>query len=148
MGPERIWWWSTRAHRRGWTPLAKVLKLVNFLAFRAVLPYECEIERDVTLMHRGLGTVVHPLTRVGRGVRIGHGVTITGGSHEPGSPHRVILGDGVEVGAHACVSPRWGRALTVGEGARIGINAVVIDDVAPGMRMIAPLADARAPRPS
>jgi serine O-acetyltransferase len=123
--------------------VAKLLKAFNFLLYKAVLPYECEIDRDITLMHRGAGTVISPLTKVGKGATIGHGVTVTAGSHDLGSPHRAVIGDGVLVGAHSCISPRWGHSLTIGAGARIGINAVVIEDVPPGAKMIAPLASMR-----
>ena len=140
MRPELLWWWSTRLHRHRLTLLARVLKALNFALFHAVLPYECEIHRDVTLWHRGLGTVIHPNTRIGRGVSIGHNVTITAGSQEPGSQLATFIGDGVVVGAGSLVKPKRGSALHVGDGARIGAHAVVTKDVARGAVMVPPVA--------
>jgi serine O-acetyltransferase len=141
--PERLWWWSTRLHRKRLTVLAKLLKAVNFQIFHAILPYECEIHPDVTLWHRGAGTVIHPNTRIGRRVKIGHGVTITAGSQESGSPLAVFLGDDVVVGAGALVRPKRGHALRVGDGAQIGAHAVVVKDVPPGGVMVPPVATLR-----
>lgn len=140
MKPETLWWWSTRLHRRGLTPLAKLLKLVNFQVFHAILPYECEIHPDVTLFHRGAGTVIHPNTRIGRRVKIGHGVTITAGSQEPGSPLAAFIGDDVMVGTGSLIRPKRGHALRVGDGAQIGAHAVVVRDVPPGGVMVPPVA--------
>jgi len=144
MTPEKLWWWSVRLHRRGLTPLARVLKTLNFQVFHAILPYECDIQPDVTLWHRGAGTVIHPNTRIGRRVKIGHGVTITAGSQEPGSPLAVFLADDVVVGAGALVRPKRGQALHVGAGAQIGAHAVVVSDVPAGGVMIPPAATLRA----
>jgi len=143
MTPEKLWWWSVRLHQRGFTPLARVLKLINFQVFHAVLPYECELHPDVTLWHRGAGTVIHPNTRIGRRVTIAHNVTITSGSQEKGSPLAVHLGDDVLVGAGALVRPKHGHALYVGAGAQIGAHAVVVRDVPPGGVMVGPVATLR-----
>lgn len=140
MRPEKLWWWSTRLHRRRLTVLARILKAVNFQLFHAILPYECDIHPDVTLWHRGAGTVIHPSTRIGRRVKIGHGVTITAGSQEPGSPLATVIGDDVVVGAGSLVRPRQGHALHVGDGAQIGAHAVVVDDVPPGAVLVPPKA--------
>lgn len=143
MRPELLWWWSTRLHRRRLTLFARVLKALNFALFHAVLPYECEIQRDVTLWHRGLGTVIHPSTRIGHRVSIGHNVTITAGSQQPGSELATFIGDDVVVGAGSLIKPKRGSALHVGAGAQIGAHAVVTKDVAPGAVMVPPVAVAR-----
>lgn len=143
MRPERLWWWSTRLHRTRLTFLARMLKAINFQIFHAILPYECEIQPDVTLWHRGAGTVIHPNTRIGHRVKIGHGVTITAGSQEPGSPLAVFLADDVVVGAGSLVRPKQGHALHIGAGAQIGAHAVVVKDVPPGGVMVPPVATLR-----
>lgn len=147
MRPERIWWWSTRLHRRGMTPLAKMLKLFNFLVFHAVLPYEVDLQPDIVLFHRGTGTVIHPNTTIGRRVFIGHAVTTSAGSQDVGSPHRVIVEDDVVLGAGSFVSARTGTSLTVGAGAQVGAHAVVTRDVRPGARMVGPKAVELTDRP-
>jgi serine O-acetyltransferase len=140
MRPERLWWWSHVLHRRGLRPLAAVLKTVNFVVFHTVLPPECAVSPDVTLYHRGLGTVVHPNTRIGRRVSIGHGVTIAAGSQEPGSPLAVHVGDDVVISAGCFIRPRRGRALTIGAGARLAAHSIVVDDVPAGARVVPPVA--------
>lgn len=127
MNPETLWWLSTRAHRRGWRLPAKVLKLANFALFKAVLPYECEIYRDVTLWHRGVATVIHPKTKIGERTQIAHGVTVGGTS-----TGHVEIGSDVTIGTGAIFVPRKGVTLIIGDGAIVGAGSVVIHHVEPG----------------
>jgi serine O-acetyltransferase len=138
MTPERIWWLSTRAHRRGFTPLAKSLKALNRLVYSTVLPYEADIQPDVVLWHHGLGVVIHPATTIGSGVRIGHNVTIAAGGWQTDTPFRVTVGDGATLGAGCAVIAKEGHGLTVGAGAVVGANAVVTRDAPTGAVMAGP----------
>ena len=140
---SKLWYWSTILHRRGLTPLARVLKTFTFVTCGAALPYECEIADDVRLWHRGLGVVVAPSTRVGRDVRFAHGVTIgaaAGTDDQP--PGRVVIEDGVRLGSGCIVLAGAGRVLTVGANSHIGAGAIVTKDVAPGAVMVGPAAHA------
>lgn len=128
MRPEPLWRWSTVLHRRGLTPLAKLLKLVNYVVFGAVLPYEVRLGRGVNLWHRGLGVVIHPNTEIGDDVGLGHMVTISG--LDGASPTRI--GDGVRIGSHAVLLPARGQGIIIGDGARIGAASVVTRDVEAG----------------
>lgn len=139
MRPERLWWWSTQLHQRGWSRAAKLLKLANFVLFKAVLPVECRIQPDVELWHRGMGTVIHPNTTIGRRVRIAHQVTVSVYSQGPG-PWGVVIEDGVTLGTGCLVASRARQQLTVGENAEVGAHAVVTRDVSPGARMVGPTA--------
>jgi serine O-acetyltransferase len=121
MRPETAWYWSTRLYRQGLTPLAWLLKLANFLLFHAVLPYQCEIHPDIQLLHRGLGVVVHPNARIGRGVCIGHDSTVSGAD----------VGDGTFIGAGAKIATNNHHRITIGEYCQIGIGAIVTRDVPP-----------------
>jgi serine O-acetyltransferase len=123
--PGRIWYWSTRAHRRGHSLVARLLKLLNFMLFRSLLPFEADVAPDVRLEHYGLCTVIHPNVTVGANVRIFHHVTLAAES-VIGSPHRIVIEEGVTIGA----------------------GAVVTGDVAPGARVVGSPAKAIGRRPA
>ena len=80
LAAARMWRLSTRLHRRGWKRLASVVKVVNFLLFRALLPPQAILGADLKLKHYGLGVVIHPNTELGDRVTIYHRVTIAGES--------------------------------------------------------------------
>ena len=117
-----------------------MVKAVNFLAFRCVLPPEAEVGRRVVLYHRGMGVVVHPMSRVGDDVSIAHHVTIGVAGPQTGPNPRVVIDDGVMIGVGAVVLATRGNALRVGKRAAIGANAVVVGDVPDGARVAAPAA--------
>jgi serine O-acetyltransferase len=126
---ERIWYVSMWAYRRRLLPVARMLKLLNFVLFKTVLPYECVVGSDVTLWHRGLATVIHPNVTIGRKVVIAHGVTIGAGSATPDSAIRTTIEDGVRIGAGAVIVPAPGFSLRIGRWAHIGANSTVSRDV-------------------
>ena len=89
-----------------------------------------KIGRRVFIDH-GMGCVIGETTEVGDDVTLYHGVTLGGVSLEREKRHptignRVIVGSGAQV-----LGP-----VTVGEGALIGANAVVLTDVPPGVTMV------------
>jgi serine O-acetyltransferase len=129
--PARLWWWSTRLHQRGVPVVPRLLKLVIFGLYHAVLPPEARIQPDVRLEHYGLGIVVHPNTTIGRGVKIWHNVTLAAET-TVGSPSRLTVEDGVMIGASAQIIARVNEPLTLGRGASIGAGAVVTRSVPPG----------------
>jgi serine O-acetyltransferase len=132
---EGIWRRSCRAHRAGRDWEARWWKAVNLLLFHCVLPYEVELGEDVRLYHHGLGIVVHPNTRLGNRVTLAHGVTVAVAGDGTGS---VVIDDDAHIGAHAVLLSTGGRCLTIGAGASVGANALVIDDVPPLARVLAP----------
>lgn len=134
MKPETLWYWSTRLHRRGLTPVARVLKLANYVLFRAVLPYQCDIQPDIQLLHRGLGVVVHENTRIGRGVCIGHDTTLSG----------TDIGDGTFIGVGVKIATTKDHRITIGEHSQIGLGAIVTRDVPPRTAVRAPKPEYRA----
>src|SRR6059058_2000012 len=111
--PARLWWWSTRLHARGVPVVPRVLKMLNFFVFHAVLPPEAEIAPDVMLEHYALGIVVHPNVRIGRGVQIWHGVTLAAET-AVGSPYRLVVEDGVMIGTGAKIIARPNTSLRLG----------------------------------
>jgi serine O-acetyltransferase len=74
----------------------------------------------------GMGVVIGETSEVGRDVTLYHGVTLGGVSLNKGKRHPT-LGDRVVVGAGAKIL----GAITIGEGSRVGANAVVVKSVPP-----------------
>jgi serine O-acetyltransferase len=113
------------------TMLARLLKSFNFMMYKTILPYQAQIEDDIVLEHYGLATVIHPNVVVGKRVRIFHSVTIAGETWI-GSPHKIVIGNDVVIGAGAIIIARKDTGLSIGDGACVGAGAVVTGDVAPG----------------
>lgn len=85
------------------------------------------IGRRVFIDH-GFGVVIGETAIIGDDCTIYQGVTLGGTSLAKGSQRHPTLGRGVIIGAGAKVL----GAFTVGEGAKIGSNAVVVREVPPG----------------
>jgi serine O-acetyltransferase len=82
------------------------------------------VGRRVFIDH-GMGVVIGETAEVGNDCTIYQGVTLGGTSMERGVKRHPTLGRGVIVGANSQVL----GALVIGDGARIGSNAVVLKDV-------------------
>ncbi|MDB5823143.1 MAG: cysE2 [Herminiimonas sp.] len=76
----------------------------------------------------GFGVVIGETAEVGDDCTIYQGVTLGGTSLHKGAKRHPTLGRGVIIGAGAKVL----GAFTVGEGAKVGSNAVVVKEVPPG----------------
>lgn len=74
----------------------------------------------------GMGVVIGETAEIGKNVTLYHGVTLGGVSLEKGKRHPTLQ-DGVVVGAGAKIL----GAIIIGEGSRIGANAVVVKPVPP-----------------
>ena len=79
----------------------------------------------------GACVVIGETAQVGDDVTLYHGVTLGGVSWSPGKRHPT-LGDGVLVGAGAKIL----GPITIGAGARVGANSVVVEDVPPGLTVV------------
>lgn len=104
--------------------------LYNFL-FRWVewscgisLPYTVPVGRRVRLWHHG-GMILHAKS-IGDDCHIRHCTTF-GVSHTHANDSIPTIGNGVDIGAGACVL----GDVVIGDGAIIGANAVVLIDVPP-----------------
>ncbi len=85
------------------------------------------IGRRVFIDH-GMGVVIGETAEIGDECTIYQGVTLGGTSLNKGAKRHPTLGRGVIIGAGAKVL----GGFTVGEGARVGSNAVVVKEVPPG----------------
>ncbi len=83
------------------------------------------IDKNLFIDH-GMGVVIGETAEIGNNVTLYHQVTLGGVSMEKGKRHPTIE-DNVVIGAGAKVL----GAIVVGEGSRIGANAVVVKNVPP-----------------
>lgn len=115
-------------YRAGLGPLAKLLSLLNFFLFGIEIAVRCPIGRGLFLPHTQ-GTVIGAWA-IGENATIFQGVTL--GALEVDFSYqetsRPIVGDGVIIGSGAKVL----GGLSLGSGARIGANAVVLQSVPAG----------------
>lgn len=123
--------WAYRITHRMWRepalrlPARLLSQLVRFLTGIEIHP-GAQLGRRLFIDH-GMGVVVGETAMVGDDVVLFHGSTLGGKTMKRGKRHPT-LGDGVVVGAGAKVlGPVW-----IGDGARIGANAVVVKDVPAG----------------
>jgi len=79
----------------------------------------------------GMGVVIGETAEIGNHVTLYHGVTLGGTTWNTGKRHPT-LGDNVVVGAGAKIL----GPVTVGDGAAVGSNAVVVKDVPPGHTVV------------
>ena len=89
-----------------------------------------KIGRRLFIDH-GMGVVVGGTATIGDDVTIYQCVTLGGLSLKPGKRHPDVL-DGAVIGAGAQVL----GPITVGRGARVGANSVVVDDVCDGHTVV------------
>lgn len=116
---HRLWRWGLR-----W--------LARFLAHLTRLFTGIEIHPGATIGRRvfidhGMGVVIGETAVIGDDCTLYHGVTLGGTSWNKGKRHPT-LGRGVVIGAGAKVL----GPITLGDGAKVGSNAVVVRDVPAG----------------
>ena len=121
---------SYQRHAASSGPLARIAKLVAVARHRcwtvvtgADIPLNCNLGGGLVLPHPN-GIVIHPRSTIGPNCLIYQQVTIGEGSRE-GLPR---IGGHVDNGAGAKIL----GGVTIGDHARIGANAVVLQDVPPG----------------
>lgn len=121
---------ANRLWRRGWRVAAR------FLSWFARALTNVDIHPAATIGMRffidhGAGVVIGETAEIGNDVTLYHGVTLGGTSWSPGKRHPT-LEDGVLVGCGAKIL----GPITVGAGARVGANSVVVDPVPPRMTVV------------
>jgi len=112
----RLMQWSRRWHL---APLEMLCNKVNAICCNCIIGRGAEFGPGFVLIH-ATGVVINGEVRGGANVFVEHQVTI--GAERRQAP---VLGDGVFIGAGAKII----GSLSVGDGARVGANAVVLHDV-------------------
>lgn len=116
--------------RRGWKLSARFLAMIS----RAITGIEIHPGAQIGsrfFIDHGMGVVIGETAEVGDDVTLYHGVTLGGTSWNKGKRHPTIA-SGVVVGAGAKIL----GPINVGEGARVGSNAVVTRDVPAGATVV------------
>jgi serine O-acetyltransferase len=108
----------------------------RFLSWFARLVTNVDIHPGATIGRRffidhGAGVVIGETAEIGDDVTMYHGVTLGGVSWSSGKRHPTIE-SGVLIGCGAKIL----GPIQVSEGARIGANSVVVEDVPPGMTVV------------
>lgn len=126
--------------------MATLVKLRNYpvvgrIAREMMMLSGLEVPADViigsrfTIHHRGMGTVIHPLTAIGNDVTIYHQVTVgRADAHRPYSESRmrgIVIHDRVTIFPGAKILGGAGY-LHIGAGAIVAANAVVTRSIPPG----------------
>lgn len=133
-GPRAIFFHriSHSLYKNGLFFLARLVsELSRFLSGIEIHP-GAKIGRRLVIDH-GMGLVIGETSEIGDDCIIFHGVTLGGVKFDPVKRHPTI-GNRVLIGAGAKVL----GPIEIGEGSRIGANAVVTKAVAPGQTVVAP----------
>lgn len=120
-GTAAMFWYRLMqwAHRYYLFPLEMFCNRINTCCCNCIIGRGAEFGPGLVLIHSS-GVVINGAVRGGANVKVEHQVTI--GAERRQSP---VLGDNVFVGAGAKII----GAVVVGNGAKVGANAVVVDDV-------------------
>jgi serine O-acetyltransferase len=149
LSPEKLWLASIALHGRGRWVLAFWLKQLNGFLYHNSLAPGASVSPDIFLGHNSLGVMVSRNVEIGRGVVIWPHVMLladrpethkrsevdpAGEAEAPASSDarpvsRIIIEDGVRIGAKAAVIAPRAKTLRVGRGAFIGAGTVVTKDV-------------------
>lgn len=125
--------WHRLAHglwQAGWRFPARLLSWLSRFLTNVDIHPGATIGRRFFIDH-GAGVVIGETAEVGDDVTLYHGVTLGGTSWSPGKRHPT-LEDGVVVGAGAKIL----GPITVGRGARVGANSVVIETTPPEVTVV------------
>jgi serine O-acetyltransferase len=110
----------------GAAPLEMAFNKLNAVVSGCIIGRGAEFGPGFVLIHAH-GVVINGAVRGGKNVKIEHQVTI--GAERRQMP---IIGDDVFIGAGAKII----GAVKIGDGAKIGANAVVVHDVAPNTTVV------------
>ena len=119
-----------RLYRNKWFTLARMVSQFSRTVTGIEIHPGARIGRRFFIDH-GMGVVIGETAEIGDDVLLYQGVTLGGTGKDTGKRHPT-LGNGVVVGAGAKIL----GPITVGDGARVGSNAVVVKEVPAGATVI------------
>jgi serine O-acetyltransferase len=128
--------------RRGWLVSARFLSQIGRWLTGIEIHPGAELGERLLIDH-GMGVVIGETAVVGDNVTLYQQVTLGGVLLHPGKRHPTVEDD-VVIGAGAAVL----GPITIGKGARVGSNAVVLKDVPPGATMVGIPARQIGPQPA
>src|SRR6201987_201751 len=117
--------------RRGWLLAGRFASHIGRVLTGIEIHQGARIGKRVFIDH-GMGVVIGETAEIGDDVTLYQGVTLGGTSLTRGAKRHPTLGNGVIVSAHAQVL----GPFRVGDGARIGAQAVVLTEVPEGATMV------------
>ena len=120
------WLW-----RRGWLLAGRFVSQLGRMATGIEIHPGARIGKRLFIDH-GMGVVIGETAEIGDDCTLYQGVTLGGTSLTRGAKRHPTLGNGVIVSAHAQVL----GPFRVGDGARIGAQAVVLSEVPDGATMV------------
>lgn len=115
-----------RLAQKGFLPLALLLRTYGIRTSGAELNPLASIGPGLYVAH-SVGVGVGAYVVIGSNCRLHLGSVIGPQPHGSGEPQYTVIGNDVYIGTHAVVL----GGVTIGDGASIGPNAVVMRDVAP-----------------
>jgi serine O-acetyltransferase len=127
--------------RRGWLVSARFLSHIGRWLTGIEIHPGAELGQRLLIDH-GMGVVIGETAIVGDNVTLYQQVTLGGVSLHPGKRHPTVEDD-VVIGAGAAVL----GPITIGKGARVGSNAVVLKDVPAGATVVGIPARQIGPQP-
>lgn len=127
-GTAAMIWYRLMQWSRRWrlTPLEMIFNKLNAICCNCIIGRGAEFGPGFVLIH-ATGVVINGQVRAGEQVYIEHQVTI--GAERRESP---LIGNRVFIGAGAKII----GSVRIGDEARIGANAVVVDDVPEGATVV------------
>lgn len=115
-------------YQKGFHLIPKLLDRLFRILFSCDIPSSVQLGSNCIFAHHGLGVVIHPKTKIGNNCKIFQHVTI--GSRNGSLPP--TLGDRVYIGVGATII----GDIKIGDNARIGAHALVLDDVPEGCTVV------------
>ena len=123
--PIRLYIISRKMYDRRWGKgIAKFIWRLNRIIFSCEIDPSADISPSVKTPHNLLGCVIGSDVIIGENAKILHNVTIGG---RRGSPEMPVIGKNVLIGVGAVIL----GGVIIGDGAKIGDNAVVLQNVPP-----------------